>query len=147
MTPGPQASMPHPGGWMQPRRVLQTFVVEDNPVILDNLVATLEEMTPVRVVGHAADEATALAQLAARRGEIELVIVDIFLKSGSGLGVLRAAMNSSLPARRVVLTNFASPDMRAQCKALGADCVFDKSNDLDELMAFCCRLAEGGSER
>ena len=117
--------MPHPGGWMQPCRVLQTFVVEDNPVILDNLVA----------------------KLAARRGEIELVIVDIFLKSGSGLGVLRAAMNSSLPARRVVLTNFASPDMRAQCKALGADCVFDKSNDLDELMAFCCRLAEGGSER
>ncbi len=89
---------------MAPCRVLQTFVVEDNPVILDDLVATLEEMTPVRVVGHAADEATALAQLTARRGELELVIVDIFLKSGSGLGVLRAALNSSLPARRVVLT-------------------------------------------
>jgi len=131
----------------EPSRLLRTYVVEDNQVIFDNLVATLEEMTPVRVVGHATDESTALAQLAERCGELDLVIVDVFLKAGSGLGVLRGALQCGLPAPRVVLTNCASDDMRAQCKALGADRVFDKSNDLDELLAFCCGLAQRGAER
>lgn len=147
MTPSPLPSPLGAGVLAASTPVLHTFVVEDSQVILDNLVATLEEMTPVRVVGHAADEATALAQLAERSGELDLVIVDLFLKSGSGLGVLRGALTTSLPARRVVLTNFASDGMRAQCKALGADRVFDKSNELDELMTFCCRLAERGTER
>ena len=136
--PGPEGT-PTP-----PERLLRTFVVEDSPLILDNLIATLEEMAPVRVVGHAADEATALARLAELGDTVELVIVDVFLKSGSGLGVLRGTLNLRLPAARVVLTNYATVEMRRTCRALGADRVFDKSNDVDELLAFCSHLAERG---
>lgn len=125
---------------MTPRTRLRTFIVEDSPIILDNLIATLEEMAGVEVVGHAADEATALQQLRAGPG-IELVIIDVFLKSGSGLGVLRGAAQAKLQAQCVVLTNYATPDMREKCRALGADRVFDKSNDLDELISYCSRLA------
>ena len=122
---------------------LRTFIVEDSPIILDNLIATLEEMAPVQVVGNAADEDSAMASLAKLQGELDLVIIDVFLKSGSGLGILRGATRHGLTAKRVVLTNYATPDMRDKCKALGADRVFDKSNDLDELLAYCSRLAEG----
>ena len=125
---------------MQP---LRTFIVEDSPIILDNLVATLEEMAPVQVVGNAADEAAANAALARLRDGVDLVIIDVFLKSGSGMGVLRSAAKAGLGAKRVVLTNYATADMRDKCRALGADQVFDKSNDLDELLAYCARLAEG----
>ena len=38
---------------------VQTFIVEDSPIILDNLVATLEELAPVKVVASAPDEASA----------------------------------------------------------------------------------------
>jgi DNA-binding NarL/FixJ family response regulator len=124
---------------------VRTFIVEDSPIILDNLVAMLEEMAPVQVVGSAPDEAGALlrmAQLHAAHAAPDLVIVDIFLKSGSGLGVLRATTQAGLKARRVVLTNYATPDMRDKCQALGADRVFDKSNEIDGLLAYCARLAE-----
>jgi len=124
-------------------RALKTFIVEDSPIILDNLVATLEEMAPVQVVGSAADESTAMSMLAQMRNEVDLVIIDVFLKSGSGLGVLRGVAQSGFKAKRVVLTNYATVDMREKCKALGADCVFDKSNDLDDLLSYCLRLAEG----
>jgi DNA-binding NarL/FixJ family response regulator len=120
---------------------LRTLIVEDSPIILDNLVATLEELAPVQVVGHAVDEATAILCLAQMRNSVDLVVVDVFLKSGSGLGVLRSATRSGLQARCVVLTNYATPDMRAKCQALGADAVFDKSKDLDDLLAYCLRLA------
>lgn len=122
---------------------VNTFIVEDSPIILDNLVATLEELAPVKVVGSAPDEASAVRWLTGAGNACDLVIIDIFLKSGSGLGVLRHAAQGALPAKRVVLTNYATPDMRAKCTALGAHRVFDKSNELDELIAYCTRISEG----
>jgi len=123
--------------------LLNTYIVEDSPVIRENLIATLEELVPVRVVGTAEDEATALRWLAEPGQRIDLVIVDIFLKSGSGLGVLRAAQALHQQYRLVVLSNFASPDMRRKCLALGADRVFDKSTEIDALVQYCERMAAG----
>lgn len=123
---------------MQP---LKTYIVEDSPVIRENLIATLEELLPVEVVGSAEDESAALQWLARADHRADLVIVDIFLKGGSGLGVLRAAR--AMPQRRklVVLSNYATADMRRKCLELGADRVFDKSNEIDALIQYCSRLA------
>jgi hypothetical protein len=41
-----------------------------------------------------------------------------------------------------VLSNYATPDIRRRCAALGADRVFDKSGELDELIAYCAELTE-----
>lgn len=125
---------------------LKIFIIEDSPIILDNLVATLEEMAPVQVVGTAADESTAMHCLTRLGEEVDLVIIDVFLKQGSGLGVLRGTTQAGLHAKRVVLTNYATADMREKCKALGAHRVFDKSTDLDDLISYCTRLAGGFSD-
>jgi len=122
---------------------LKTFIVEDNPLIYENLVSTLEELTRVEVVGRATDEASAVQWLSEEGNQADLLIIDIFLLSGSGLGVLQAAKNAGLSARRVVLTNYASADIRRRCAVLGADRVFDKSCELDELITYCARVADG----
>lgn len=119
--------------------LLQTYLVEDSPVIRENLVATLEELAPVHVVGTAEDESSAVQWLACH--EVDLVIVDLFLKGGSGLGVLRAVQAWPAGARHVVLSNYATEEMRARCLALGADGVFDKSTEIDALIAYCNQLA------
>ena len=124
---------------------LKAFIVEDSPVIRENLVAALEEMAPIRVIGHAEDEASAVAWLSRAENQSDLVVVDIFLKSGSGLGVLKAATLMPGPAKLVVLSNYATPDMRRKCLELGADRVFDKSNEIDALILYCCRLADGST--
>lgn len=125
---------------MQP---LKTYIVEDSQVIRENLIATLEELVPVQVVGTAEDESTAVQWLKRSDNAVDLVIVDIFLKAGSGLGVLRAL--SQLPQRHtvVVLSNYATSDIRNKCLELGADEVFDKSNEIDALIQYCSRLAAG----
>jgi DNA-binding NarL/FixJ family response regulator len=122
---------------------LKTYIVEDSPVIRENLIATLEELGPVQVVGMAEDETTAVQWLSRPGNQFDLVIVDIFLKGGSGLGVLRAAHTLTRPHKLVVLSNYATPDMRRKCLDLGADRVFDKSNEIDALMLYCDRLATG----
>ena len=122
---------------------LKAFIVEDSPVIRENLTAALEELAPVRVVGTAEDEPAAVDWLAGGAHECDLVIIDIFLKRGSGLGVLRAVSDLGRPMSLVVLSNYATADMRRKCMDLGADRVFDKSNEIDALILYCGRLAEG----
>jgi DNA-binding NarL/FixJ family response regulator len=122
---------------------VHTYIVEDSPVIRENLIAALEELVPVHVVGTAEDESSAVQWLTQPGNHFDLAIVDIFLKSGSGLGVLKAVGELGPPQKVVVLTNYATPDMRRKCLELGADRVFDKSNEIDALIVYCGRLASG----
>ncbi len=122
---------------------LKAFVVEDNAVIRESLIAALEELAPVEVIGTAEDERSAVEWLG-QCGDAplcDLVIVDIFLKAGSGLGVLRAARDRHRPMTMLVLSNYATSDMQRRCLALGASRVFDKSSELDELIGYCEQLA------
>lgn len=124
---------------------LKTYIVEDSPVIRESLIATLEELVPVEVIGTAEDELTAVQWLTRSSNQADLVIVDIFLKAGSGLGVLRAAQGLAPRRKLVVLSNYATQDMRRKCLDLGADRVFDKSNEIDALIDYCGQLASGHS--
>ncbi len=124
--------------------VLKTFLVEDNPIILHSLITTLQELAPVEVVGIAEDEQKAVQWLAQPTNEAQLVIVDIFLSSGSGLGVLHATHQMQLGRHLVVLSNYATKDIRTRCLALGAERVFDKSTEIDALIQYCNELAPQG---
>ena len=122
-------------------RELKTFIVEDSPVIRESLIATLEELAPVKVVGVADDEPSAARWLASAGAGVDLLIIDIFLKAGSGLGVLATAGRMANAHTCVVLSNYATPDMRRKCLELGATRVFDKSHEIDALIDYCVRLS------
>ena len=119
------------------RASLNTYLVEDNRTIRENLVGTLEELTDMDVVGFAEGEDEARAWLSDPGSTWDLAIVDLFLKQGSGLGVLQACARRAPGQKVVVLTNYATPDIRKRCLELGADAVFDKSNEIDGLVDFC----------
>jgi len=118
---------------------LRVFLVEDNPVIRENLAAAMEELAPVRIVGFADDSSAATKWIAANPEGVDLLVIDIFLRRGSGLEVLRA-VSKLTKARKVVLSNYATSDMRQKCLELGGDRVFDKSNEIEALVAYCAHL-------
>ncbi len=126
-----------------PMSPLKAFIVEDSPVILENLIGTLQELADVEVVGSVPDEGAAVHWMRKdpQRGA-DLYIVDVFLRSGTGLGVLQAAQRLGVRGRRVVLSNYATEDMRRRCLALGAERVFDKSHELEDLIGYCAELAD-----
>jgi DNA-binding NarL/FixJ family response regulator len=119
-------------------RPLKILLVEDSAVLRETLIEALEEMAPVRVVATAADETEAMQKL--REHTVDLAIIDVFLKTGSGLAVLAAAKTMGHKATLIVFSNFTNATMRARCVELGAARVFDKSNDIDELIAYCIEL-------
>ena len=116
---------------------LRTYIVEDNATIRENLIGTLEELTCVKAAGFAETENEGRAWLTANADGWDLAIVDLFLKQGSGLGVLEACRHRKPNQKVLVLSNYATTDMRKRCAQLGADAVFDKSNEIDALVDYC----------
>ena len=121
---------------------LRTYIVEDNATIRENLIGALEELASIRSLGWAETETDATQWLAANRSGWDLAIIDLFLKQGSGLGVLEACRDRGEGQRVIVLSNYATPEMRQRCADLGADVVFDKSREIDALVEYCIARSE-----
>lgn len=128
-------------GTSVPAAPLRCFLVEDNALIRENLIATLQELLAVEIVSTAADEQSAIEWMEARRGDCDLIIIDILLKTGTGFAVLSRAKTLLPAAKCVVLTNFATPEIRRRCRDLGADAFFDKSAELEQLIEYCAGLS------
>lgn len=117
--------------------VIKAFLVEDRPDISNTLVEAMEEIAPLRFIGLAQDEAGARKWLVSNDGNWDLAIVDLFLASGSGFGVLKDCQARSARQKVVVLTSYAQHNVLQRCREMGADAVFDKSQDVEELVKFC----------
>jgi DNA-binding NarL/FixJ family response regulator len=121
---------------------LRTYIVEDNATIRENLVGALEELASIESLGWSETENDAKRWLAEHARAWDLAIVDLFLKQGSGLGVIEACRARDAGQRVVVLSNYATADMRQRCLELGADAVFDKSNEIDALVEYCIAASD-----
>lgn len=116
---------------------MRTFLVEDNHTILEHLVSTLEELAPVEAIGMADSEEEGAAWLNSHTEQWDLAIVDLFLKQGSGLGILAACRRRDERQKVVVLSNYPTSEIRLRCAQLGVDAVFDKSTEIDALVSYC----------
>jgi DNA-binding NarL/FixJ family response regulator len=116
---------------------LKTYLIEDNATIRENLIGTLQELAAVQSVGAAETEDEGKNWLVEHPAQWDVAIVDLFLRQGSGLGVLSACRQRLPHQRLVVLSNYATLDVRLRCTQLGADAVFDKSNEIDALIDYC----------
>ena len=119
----------------------RAFIVEDSSTIRDNLIETLKELARFEPVGTAETEHEAKRRLV-RHEDWDLAIIDLFLREGSGLNVVEALRNRKPHQKVVVLSNHSSRDVRWRCSQLGADAVFDKSTELEALVAYCIQRRE-----
>jgi two-component system OmpR family response regulator len=115
---------------------LAVFVVEDNAEIQENLAGALEELTCVKVVGGTATEEGALSWIAAEN-QWDMLIVDLFLKGGSGMRLVQRVQRSRSEQKIIVFSNYVNANVRKRCAQLGVDAVFDKSTEIDALVDYC----------
>ena len=120
---------------------LKIFLVEDRPEVRDTLIEALKEIAPVHFVGLADTEITAKQWLSANNLNWDLLILDLFLGEGSGFGVLKHCQTRAVTQKVVVLTGYGEQNVLKRCLDLGADQVFDKSQDVEKLVAFCIHHA------
>ena len=106
---------------------LRVFLVEDSPLVRERLNDFLSEPGRIEMIGFAETEADAVRELLA--GPVDVAIVDLNLKEGSGIGVIESvrARHATAPPTIIVLTNYAFPEFESACLRRGADYFFDKS--------------------
>ncbi len=121
---------------------LNAILVEDSQTIRDTLIPAMSELAGVDVIAVVETAAEATEALVQHNEEWQLAIIDLFLRQGSGLEVLSSCRRRRKNQKVVVLTNYATSDIRRNCLALGADAVFDKSTELDDFFNLCVSLTD-----
>lgn len=113
-------------------RNLSVLLVEDSRVLAERLRETLLGVPGVHLTGTVDSEADAIAAL--QRHPVDVVVLDLHLRQGTGFGVLRA-IPSNQPKKVVVivLTNYDLAEYRRAASALGAKHFLDKLRDFDRL--------------
>jgi len=120
---------------------LRVFLVEDSAILRDRLVEMFAAWENVEMAGHA--EAEDAADAALRTQNWDVLILDLQLLHGTGLGVLASLRSHRKPGTTViVLTNYAIPSYRARSLELGADYFFDKANDFGKIKDVFTQLGE-----
>ncbi|HZY16096.1 MAG TPA: response regulator [Ramlibacter sp.] len=118
----------------------RAYLVEDSSLLRIDLTDTLAELAGVAPVASTDSEHEARRWLAGNAWD--LAVVDLFLREGSGMNVLEACRQRRPGQKIVVLSNHATRDVRWRCAQLGADAVFDKSNEIEAFLAYCVAQRE-----
>lgn len=82
---------------------LPIFLVEDDPMLRESIGEAINSICDAQVVGTAETEAQAVAWLNDHHGTWRLAVLDLFLKTGTGFGVLEQLTfhSRSLPAQQL----------------------------------------------
>ena len=108
---------------------LRVLLVEDSVMLADRLREALSALDSVEVIAVVDNETDATDWV--RAAAVDVMVLDLQLKEGSGFGVLRG-LGGCRPAI-IVLTNYTLPEYRVLAKRLGADHFLNKSTDYERL--------------
>ncbi|HEU4779943.1 MAG TPA: response regulator transcription factor, partial [Steroidobacteraceae bacterium] len=124
---------------------LRILLVEDSPLLRSRLESMLTQYAGFKVTGLASAETEAVEKL--DTVAYDVIVVDVELRPGSGIGVIRAARARNPESDLgnhvsiIVLTNYDLPTVRERCMAAGADHFLDKMREIDRLMPILLQIA------
>ena len=104
---------------------MNVFIAENSEIARETLQSALSDMSDVKVVGYAVDEPNAIKQIGALQPDV--VILDLGLQPGSGIGVLENIKKCHTAIKVIVFTHYSDEFCVDRCKSAGADYFFDKS--------------------
>ncbi len=115
-------------------RNLSVLLVEDSRGLAERLRETLLSVPGVQLAGTVDSEAEAVAAL--QRHPVDVLLLDLHLRQGTGFGGLRAIpIDQAKKVVVIVLTNYDLAEYRRAAAALGARYFLDKLRDFDRLPA------------
>jgi two-component system, OmpR family, response regulator len=121
---------------------LKVLMVEDSSVLAERMAETLRQFPEIDLIGTMDSEDAAL--LAIRKRRVDVVLLDLQLKQGSGFGVLRAIESMQRRPCVLVLTNHDSAEHERTAVALGASFFLDKARDFQRLPEILQQIVQSG---
>jgi two-component system OmpR family response regulator len=110
---------------------VSVLLVEDSRPLTARLIEAIDQIVDVHLIGTAETEAAAVAMVA--RETVDVIILDLHLKQGSGFGVMRALVATPSKPQIIVFTNYDLPEYKNAALTLGATYFLDKARDYGRL--------------
>ncbi|MCH7732854.1 MAG: response regulator transcription factor [Candidatus Marinimicrobia bacterium] len=111
---------------------MNILLVDDSDIIrqaISNILSKVEGIASIREVSNVKK---ALILINDYRPDV--VIMDIHLRSGNGLNILKFIKEKFSNIMVIILTNDALPEYRKICDDFGADYFFDKSSEFEKIV-------------
>lgn len=118
---------------------LKLLVVEDSLPLREVLAQSVRAVPGLELVGAVGTAPEAMA--AFELHQPDAVILDLALRAGSGLDVLRGIKQQRPACRVLIFSGHDQEPVRARCRAAGADYFFSKTRQQRELLQQLHRLA------
>jgi DNA-binding NarL/FixJ family response regulator len=110
---------------------LKVFICDDSATVRKHLVTMALDLPEITVVGQAREVPESLDGI--RQTRPDVVILDVRMRGGNGLKVLREVKKMNPAPRVIMLTNYAYAQYRKKFEEAGADFFLDKSTEFDKL--------------
>ena len=123
---------------------MDVVIVDDSPLMLERITNIVRSIEYVKIVGTADSTSSAVELIFRTRPQ--LVLLDLLLKSGNGLEVLRAIRSENIDAKVAILTNYSEKQYRRISLEEGADYLLDKSQEFDKIEQIVQSLASSIDE-
>ncbi len=123
--------------------VIRIVLADDHPIYRDGLARSLADAGDILVVGEASDGAAAAEVVLRERPDV--VLLDISMPKGGGIGALARIMQMAAPPRVAMLTASEADDDLMQAIKLGAQGYILKGVGAGELVDLVRELAAGRS--
>lgn len=121
--------------------VTRVYLVEDSPILTKLLIGLLDAEPGVLVAGHADNARTATADIVELRPDA--VVLDLHLREGNGIDVIRALRQAGTVPTCIVLTNHSGLPYRRAALDAGAHHFFDKSTEIPLMLSLIRTLPSG----
>jgi len=123
----------------------KALIFESNDGTSRALASELALLSNTEVLDVARTPSHALQLMRKHGSAWDLAVVDLSSMAHMALVVLQASENRLAHQRVLVLAKNECAQVRAECRALGADFVFSKDGQMDEFFSTCKRLASAES--
>ena len=125
-------------------KMISVFIADGSDSVREALCEVIAELDGVRLAGLAGDATCALEgylEQAAVRLTPQVVVLDVQLTNGSGLGVLQFLKHHFPATKIIMLCDCASTMYRERCIVAGADYFFDKATEFSRVREVLRELA------
>lgn len=128
-------------------RRTKVFIVDDHPILCEMVASMLSSDPSFEVVGMASSIRETLAAVGVR-GETcgpDLMLIDLTLKDGSGIQLVRTLRSRGINARVLVLTGIRNQGVAAEAFSVGAVGYVLKEQSPADLRAAIDAVVGGGT--
>jgi len=110
---------------------MKVFIVDDSELLRERVIGLISDVENTQIVGQMETMYGSVDWI--RKTQPEVLILDIHLKDGNGIEILKRIKKDPDAPTVIILTNYPYPQYRDKCEEAGAEYFLHKATEFDKL--------------